>query len=197
MKYFRHLFFIFAVFFLYKCIDKFIMQALWNIIQQKYVIPSGIIYTIDSYVPMIISFILAISLSGWFFSIFKWELAFFDFLKPNEKSLQLDTNQIFLEHSKINIKDPSMGKQYVVQLTEEELISFWSTLEELDNNLEETVSFDFISSEHHRLTVHLIGGESKKLKRWGQNFIFLLFLFGTLIGVYLVITEIWSHMTFA
>jgi hypothetical protein len=173
------------------------MEVLWNIIQQKYAIPPGIIYTIDSYVPKIISIILAISLSGWFFSIFKWELAFFDFLKPNEKSLQLDTNQISLEHSKLKIKDPSMGKQYVVQLTEEELISFWSTLEELDNNLEETVSFDFSSSEHHRLTIHLINGESKKFKKWGHNFIFLLFLFGTLIGVYLVITEIWSLLTSA
>jgi hypothetical protein len=195
MKYIRYLFFIFTTFFLFKCIDRFIMEVIWITIQQNYPIPSGLIYTIDSYVPKIISLILAISISGWFFSIFKWELSFFDFFKPKEKLDHPDVYPVSLSKSKFDIKDPSMGKQYVVQLTEDELVNFWSTLEELDNNLEKEVSFHFPSSDHHRLTIHLVGGESKKFKKWGQNFIFLSFICGTLIGIYLVITEIWSLIT--
>ncbi|MXQ55590.1 hypothetical protein [Shimazuella alba] len=195
MKYLRYLLFILVIFFLYKCIDRFVMELIWQFIQQTYPIPSGFIYTIDSYVPKILSVIISISLSGWFFSLLKWEIPFFDFYQERNHPKQQELYKVALAESKLEIKEQSMGKQYVIQLTEDELLHFWSTLEELDKNLEEKVSFDFGTSPNKHLTVHLIGGESKKYKKWGQNFMFLLFIFGTLVGIYLVIAEIWSLIT--
>jgi hypothetical protein len=197
MKYLRYVFFILTTFFLYKCIDKFVMELIWNMVQSRFTIQSGLVYTIDSYVPKVISLILAISLNGWFFSIFKWELSFFDFLKPKESINNQEVYYVSLDQSKLNVKDPAMGKQYIVQLTEDELINFWSSLEELNKNLEKTVTFDFPASSYNRLTIHLIGGEILKFKKWGQNCIFLLFIFGTLAGIYLIITEIWHLITSA
>ncbi|MCH5586570.1 hypothetical protein MK805_16650 [Shimazuella sp. AN120528] len=194
MNFLRHLFFILATFFLYKCIDKFVMELLWEVIQTHFMIQSGFVYTIDSYVPNIISGILAISLSGWFFSFFKWEISYFDRVK-SETSTTQDISYISLEESKLHVENHAMGRQYIVQLTEEELISFWNSLEELNKNLEETITFDFPSSPYNRLTIHLIGGKVQKLKKWGQNLMFLLFIIGTLIGIYLVIKEIWYLIT--
>lgn len=193
MKFLRFIFFILAAFFLYKCIDIFVMEFLWNVVQNHFTIQSGLVYTIDSYIPKIISLIFAVSLCGWFFSIFKWELSFFDYIKPKETTKKQEIYHISLDHSKFNVKDTAVGKQYIVQLTEDELVNFWSSLEELNKNLEETVSFRFPSN--NSLTFHLIGGKIKKFKRWRQNFIFLLFIFGTLAGIYLVITEIWYLIT--
>jgi hypothetical protein len=164
--------------------------------QQIYTIPPGIIYTIDSYIPNVISLILAISLNGWFFSLFHWEVPFFDISRQTQKPLVIESNRVELAISRMQVQEKTMGKQYVVQLTEDELLHFWTTLEELDKNIEEQVSFELPSSDYHQLTVKLIGGATKKYKRWGQNFIFLLFLFGTLMGIYLVITEIWSLITY-
>lgn len=170
------------------------MESIWNAIQHHFTIPSGLVYTIDSYVPTVISLIMAISISRWLFSLFKWDLSLFDAVQTKETKKE-NSYHVSLDHSKLQLKESPIGKQYIVQLTEEELIYFWNSLEELNKNLEETVTFDFPSSSESSLRIHLIGGKIRKYKKWGQNFIFLLFLTGTLTGIYLVITEIWNLIT--
>jgi hypothetical protein len=164
------------------------MELLWKMVQNHFTIQSGLVYTIDSYVPKLLSFVLAVSLSGWFF---KWESSFFDYNKMKDSSQKKDIYQVSLTHSKLKQKETAMGKQYIIQLTEDELVNVWSSLEELNKNLEESVSFDFPSSRNS-LSIQLIGGKINKFKRWGQNFSFLLFICGTLAGIYLVIMEIWN-----
>lgn len=177
--------------------NNLVMDKFWEYIMQIFDINSGFFFHYRDYIPCFLAIICSYVTTDLIFLLFKRK-------KPSQNVIQKelttqqkrDYSKFTLTDSKLKTRDSIAGKQYILQLTEDEIFSFWSSMEELDRRLEKTTSIEFETSPNKKLTVHLIGGERNQAKRLGRIIkniiIFIIVLIGTCTGVYLVFSKLWE-----